>query len=56
MEDFIPTKEADFIDWSGNLIALSKEISSLWDLPEAQLTEFETLHTQVVLPGHNYFT
>ncbi|MHB9294268.1 hypothetical protein Holit_03394 [Hollandina sp. SP2] len=47
MEDYIPTKEADVIDWSGNLIAVSNENSRLWDLPEPQLTELETLHTQV---------
>ncbi|MHB9293346.1 hypothetical protein Holit_02467 [Hollandina sp. SP2] len=33
MEDYIPPKEADFIDWRGNLIAVSKEHTSLWDLP-----------------------
>ncbi|MHB9293749.1 hypothetical protein Holit_02879 [Hollandina sp. SP2] len=47
MEDYIPAKEADVIDWSGNLIAVSKENRSIWDLPEPQLTELETLHTQV---------
>jgi hypothetical protein len=46
MEDYIPTKEADFVEWSGNLIAVSKTNSSVWDLPDAQVTELETLHTR----------
>jgi hypothetical protein len=46
MEYYIPTKEADFVEWSGNLIAVSKANSGLWDLPEDHITELETLHIQ----------
>ncbi|MDR2394614.1 MAG: hypothetical protein LBD93_10745 [Treponema sp.] len=46
MEDYIPTKEADFVEWSGNLIAVSKTNSTVWDLPDVQVTELETLRTQ----------
>jgi hypothetical protein len=46
MEYYIPTKEADFVEWSGNLIAVSKANSSVWDLPEDRITELETLHVQ----------
>jgi hypothetical protein len=40
----IPRKEAGFVEWSGNLIAVSKTNITEWDLPEARLTELETLH------------
>jgi hypothetical protein len=46
MPYYIPKKEADFIEWSENLIAVSKANSTVWGLPEAQVTELEPLHTQ----------
>ncbi|MDR2193966.1 MAG: hypothetical protein LBP19_05815 [Treponema sp.] len=45
--DYIPTKESEFIEWSDNLITVSKANSSEWGLPQAQLTELETLHVEV---------
>jgi hypothetical protein len=45
-KSYIPTKEAEFVDWSANLIAVSKENAVEWNLPEAQLTELETLHNE----------
>ncbi|MDR3115432.1 MAG: hypothetical protein LBU25_07925 [Treponema sp.] len=47
MEYYIPQKEAEMIDWSGNLIAVSKEHRTELGLPEDQLTELETLHTRL---------
>jgi hypothetical protein len=46
MPYYIPQKEAEFIEWSENLIAVSKANSTVWGLPEAQVTELEILHTQ----------
>jgi hypothetical protein len=42
----IPRKEAEFVEWSGNLIAVSKANITEWGLPEAQVTDLETLHGQ----------
>jgi hypothetical protein len=39
-------KEADFVEWSGNMLAVSKANNNVWDLPEALITELETLHEQ----------
>jgi hypothetical protein len=47
MPSYIPTKEADFVDWSGNLVAVSKSYTAEWNLPEAKLSELESLQTQV---------
>ncbi|MDR0629526.1 MAG: hypothetical protein LBG24_07830 [Treponema sp.] len=38
MKHYIPAKEADFVDWSGNLITVSKANKTPWNLPENQLT------------------
>ncbi|MDR2792712.1 MAG: hypothetical protein LBB61_03465 [Treponema sp.] len=45
--NYIPTREAEFIEWSGNLIAVSKENMTEWELPQAQLTDLETSHIEV---------
>jgi hypothetical protein len=45
--NYIPTQEAECIEWSGNLIGVSKENKTEWGLPEAQLTELETSHNEV---------
>jgi hypothetical protein len=39
-----PTKEAEFVEWSGNLIAVSKANAVEWGLPTDQLTGLETDH------------
>ncbi|MDR1985875.1 MAG: hypothetical protein LBP88_02745, partial [Treponema sp.] len=44
---YIPTKEAEFVEWSENLIAVSTEHKVEWNLPEDKLAELQTLHTQV---------
>jgi hypothetical protein len=44
---YIPTKEAEFVEWSENLIAVSTEHKVEWNLPEDKLTELQALHTQV---------
>ncbi|MDR3276868.1 MAG: hypothetical protein LBT11_06645 [Treponema sp.] len=46
MSSYIPTKEADFLDWSANLITVSKANIAEWNLPEAQLAAIETLHNE----------
>jgi hypothetical protein len=43
---YIPSKEADFADWSANLITVSRAHAAEWSLPSAQLTELETLHNE----------
>jgi hypothetical protein len=43
----MPAKEADFLDWSANLIAVSKTNVNTWKLPQDQLTALETLHNEV---------
>jgi hypothetical protein len=43
----IPTKEKNYVDWSGNLIAVSIAHKSEWNLSEAKLTELQTLHNEV---------
>jgi hypothetical protein len=45
---YIPSKEADFLDWSANLIAVSKEHKTEWNLPEQPLADIETLHNEVM--------
>jgi hypothetical protein len=44
---YIPDKESEFVDWSGNLIDGSKKHAAELDLPADQLTGLETLHTEV---------
>jgi hypothetical protein len=41
---YMPTKEAEFMEWSENLIAVSTANKTLWGLPEDKLTEIQTLH------------
>ncbi|MDR1902670.1 MAG: hypothetical protein LBQ88_10355 [Treponema sp.] len=48
MPSFIPTKEAEFVSWSANLIDVSKANTTGWDLPAAQITELETLHGEFI--------
>ena len=43
---YIPRKEAEFLEWSSNLIAVSKENKTEWDLPELRITEIDTLHNK----------
>jgi hypothetical protein len=44
---YFPTKEADFVEWSGNLIAVSTDHKTEWKLPEDKLAEIQALHTEV---------
>ncbi|MDR2793485.1 MAG: hypothetical protein LBB61_07455 [Treponema sp.] len=44
---YMPEKEADFVEWSGNLIAVSTAHKIEWNLPEDKLLEMQTLHTEV---------
>ncbi|MHC6203698.1 hypothetical protein ACYULU_10950 [Breznakiellaceae bacterium SP9] len=44
---YIPAKEADFVDWSENLITVSEAHVADWNLPQAKLTELRTLNTEV---------
>jgi hypothetical protein len=46
---YIPTKEeeADFLDWSTDLIAVSKTNVDVGKLPQDQLIEIEALHNEV---------
>jgi hypothetical protein len=43
-KSYIPTKEADFVDWSANLIAVSKAHAADRNLSESQVADLETLH------------
>jgi hypothetical protein len=43
---YFPLKEADFVEWSGNPIAVSKENITEWALPADQVTGLETLHNE----------
>ncbi|MDR1325073.1 MAG: hypothetical protein LBK00_03455 [Treponema sp.] len=47
MKHYIPAKEADFVEWSENLITVSEANKTLWNLPDNQLTDLRTLHGQV---------
>ncbi|MHB9293484.1 hypothetical protein Holit_02608 [Hollandina sp. SP2] len=44
---YMPAKEADFVEWSENLIAVSTAHKVEWKLPEDKLAELHALHTQV---------
>jgi hypothetical protein len=44
---YIPSKEADFVEWSGNLIDMSKEHKTEWGLPEDKLSALDSLHIEV---------
>jgi hypothetical protein len=43
----IPSKEAEFVEWSENFIAVSTANKSEWNLPENTLMEPQTLYTEV---------
>jgi hypothetical protein len=45
-KSYIPAKEADFIEWSENLIAVSTASKTLWNLPEDKLAELQALHVE----------
>jgi hypothetical protein len=47
MPGYIPAKEADFVDWSGNLLAVARTRKTEWKLDDAQLTELDGLYAQV---------
>ncbi|MHB9292717.1 hypothetical protein Holit_01820 [Hollandina sp. SP2] len=44
---YMPTKEAEFVEWSENLIAVSTAHKVAWKLPEDKLAELHALHTEV---------
>jgi hypothetical protein len=44
---YIPTKEADFVDWSENLITVSTARKTEWNLSQNKLDELLALHTEV---------
>jgi hypothetical protein len=44
---YIPTKEADFVSWSENLIAVSAAHVAEWNLNEDRLADLLALHTEV---------
>ncbi|MDR2797640.1 MAG: hypothetical protein LBB80_04790 [Treponema sp.] len=44
---YIPTKEADFVEWSENLITVSTANKTLWNLPEDKLAALSALHNEV---------
>jgi hypothetical protein len=46
-KNYIPAKEADFVEWSENLITVSTANAQGWNLPQAKLTELRTLHDEV---------
>jgi hypothetical protein len=43
---YVPLKEADFVEWSANLIAVAKAHSDEWDVSLSQIAELETLHNE----------
>ncbi|MDR3129920.1 MAG: hypothetical protein LBU18_00050 [Treponema sp.] len=45
--NYIPSKEADFVEWSENLVAMSELHRAELNLPAAKITELKTLHIQV---------
>lgn len=44
---YIPAKEAEFIEWSENLIDVSSANAAEWKLPQDKLDEIKTLHGEV---------
>jgi hypothetical protein len=44
---YIPTKEAEFVAWSENLITVSTAHKTEWNLPQDKLDELLALHTEV---------
>jgi hypothetical protein len=47
MPGYIPAKEADFVDWSANLLAVARTHKTEWKLDDAQLTELDALYAEV---------
>ena len=43
----IPTKEAEFVDWSENLITVSLSHKTELKLPDDKLSEIQSLHSEV---------
>ncbi|MDR0644922.1 MAG: hypothetical protein LBG05_08510 [Treponema sp.] len=43
----IPTKEVEFVEWSGNLIDVSKNHKVEWALPDDKLSALESLYIEV---------
>ncbi|MDR0599977.1 MAG: hypothetical protein LBG84_07855 [Treponema sp.] len=46
-KSYIPTREADFVDWSGNLLAVARAHQQEWGLNGTHLTELEGLQAEV---------
>jgi len=44
---YIPSREADFVVWTGNLIAVCKAHIAMWNLPEDKLDEMDVLYLRV---------
>jgi hypothetical protein len=44
---YLPAKEADFVERSGNLIAVSSAHTSEWNLPEDKVAELQTPHNDL---------
>jgi hypothetical protein len=44
---YLPAKEADFGEWSGNIIAAAAVYKSEWNLPKDKLAERQTLQNKV---------
>jgi hypothetical protein len=44
---YIPAKEADFVEWSENLVAMSLAHKTELNLPDAKITPIQTLHDEV---------
>jgi hypothetical protein len=47
MPGYIPAKEADFVEWSANLLAVARAHKTAWKLEEGPLTELEGLQAEV---------
>ncbi|MDR1466364.1 MAG: hypothetical protein LBI40_01925 [Treponema sp.] len=47
MPSYRPTKEAEYVDWSENLIEVSEKHKVEWKLVDGKLTELRTLHDEV---------
>jgi hypothetical protein len=43
----MPNREVEFVEWSGNLIDVSKSHATEWGLPADKLAELEPLHIEV---------
>ncbi|GHU76117.1 hypothetical protein FACS189461_3310 [Spirochaetia bacterium] len=43
---YFPTREAEFVDWSQNLITVSEAHAAAWNLPAPKLQELRLLHDE----------